>query len=365
MRTLGSILLLACFSAWFTVSFGSEVLAQSIVIDPGHGGSDPGGTGNAMEESDIVLDTSERFRDLLEADTADTTGGGSWTVSMTRDTDVYVSLAGRSAYANSIDADRFMSIHANAFGNTTANGTETFSYGENTLSASLRDLVQEEMIDSWQLTNRGNKTAGFSVLRNTAMPAELHELGFITHSGDAAKLASPVFRQRAAEAHLRALQRHYEIDPYVPGDANTDGYGTLIVQVESDDEAVASALVTLDGEEVGSTDEAGMLELEEVPAGDHLLGVSKDGYLPIDTEIDIEQDEENNLQIELQLEGKGDSNLNEGGERCDSESGGPCKDPTSVSGGCNTSGGGGRGALVPFAMLLLLLLLRSSARRQR
>ncbi len=243
MRVLFSLILLVCLSP--------AAMAQSIVIDPGHGGTDPGGTGNAMEESDIVLDTSERFRDLLEADSADAAGGGSWTVTMTRDTDVFVSLAGRSAYANSIDADRFMSIHANAFGNTTANGTETFSYGEGTTSAKLRNLVQEEMIDAGQLTNRGNKTAGYSVLRNTAMPAVLHELGFVTHSGDAAKLASPVHRQRAAEAHLRALQRHYQIEPYIPGTANQDGYGSLVLQVESDDMAVVSAFVTLDGEEVG------------------------------------------------------------------------------------------------------------------
>ncbi len=353
MKFFFSLLLLALLSP--------TAMAQSIVIDPGHGGSDPGGTGNAMEEADIVLDTSERFRDLLEADTADTSGGGSWTVSMTRDSDVFISLAGRSAYANSIDADRFMSIHANAYGNTTANGTETFSYGENTLSADLRNLVQEEMVETWQLTNRGNKTAGFSVLRNTAMPAELHELAFVTHPGDAAKLASPVHRQRAAEAHLRALQRHYEIEPYVPGASNAAGYGSLVVQVEANDLAVASVQVTLDGEEVGNTDEEGGLRLEEIAAGQHLVGVSKEGFAAADHEVLVVADEEVSLQFELQPT-KDDTNAGgSGGERCDS-GGDSCKPPATVEGGCNSTG---RNALTPMALLLLFGLLGLRKRGQR
>lgn len=335
--------------------FSSTAMAQSIVIDPGHGGSDPGGTGNSMEEAAIVLDTSKRFRDLLEADTDDTSGGGSWTVSMTRTTDVYVSLAGRSAYANSIDADRFMSIHANAFGNTTANGTETFSYGEGTVSASLRNLVQEEMVDAWQLTNRGNKTAGFSVLRNTSMPAELHELAFITHTGDASKLGSEEHRQAAAEAHLRALQRHYGLEPYLPGATNEEGRGTLVVQVQSMGEELAEATVTLNGEEVGSTDDDGALRLDEVPAGEHLVGVWIEGYVAADKAVVVSAEEEVAVLFELELDvGKDDSNVDDtGGERCDT--GGSCKPPATVTGGCSSTG---QGAALPLAFLLLLGLAR-------
>lgn len=348
MKILCSLLFLSLLT--------STAMAQSIVIDPGHGGSDPGGTGNGMEEADIVLDTSKRFRDLLEADTADTTGGGSWSVSLTRTTDVYVSLAGRSEYANSIDADRFMSIHANAFGNTTANGTETFSYGEGTNSANLRNLVQEEMVDAWQLTNRGNKTAGFSVLRNTAMPAELHELAFITHTGDASKLGSEQHRQSAAVAHLRALQRHYGINPYVPGVTSGEGYGTLVVQVEAADEALASAIVTLDGEEVGVTDEEGSLRLAEVEAGAHLVGVWKEGYVAEDEEIDLAADTELPVLFELALDVKDDiidDVDGTGGEKCDT-GGETCKPPPMLTGGCNSSG---RGAALPLALLLGLAFL--------
>jgi MYXO-CTERM domain-containing protein len=197
---------------------GSPAAAQKIVIDPGHGGTDPGGVGSGLLEKDIVLDVARRFAALLEADTADPRGGGVWSVHLTRADDTFVSLAARTSYANSIGADRFMSIHSNAFSDPAANGTETFSYAASGQGAALRNLVQEEMIAAWRLRDRGNKTANFHVLRETAMPAELHELAFITNATDAAKLASPAERAKAAEAHLFAIQRHYGLARYLPGE---------------------------------------------------------------------------------------------------------------------------------------------------
>jgi len=189
---------------------------RRIIIDPGHGGTDPGGTGNGLQEKNIVLDVATRFKSLLDTDTADTRGGGNWVALRTRTSDVFVSLSARAAYSNNQGADRFMSIHSNAFTNTSANGTETFAYAEGGTGAALRNLVQAEMIAAWGLTNRGNKTADFAVLRETAAPAVLHELAFITNATDAAKLGSATQRQKAAVAHLRAIQRHYGISPYLP-----------------------------------------------------------------------------------------------------------------------------------------------------
>lgn len=195
---------------------GLAMAQTRIVIDPGHGGTDPGGTGNGLQEKNIVLDVSSRFKSLLDADTADTRGGGRWTALRTRTSDVFVSLSARASYSNNQDADRFMSIHSNAFSSASANGTETFAYAEGGTGAALRNLVQAEMIAAWGLTNRGNKTANFAVLRDTAAPAVLHELAFITNATDAAKLGSATERQKAAVAHLRAIQRHYGISPYLP-----------------------------------------------------------------------------------------------------------------------------------------------------
>jgi N-acetylmuramoyl-L-alanine amidase len=187
-----------------------------IVIDPGHGGTDPGGVGNGLQEKNVVLDTAKRFRSLVDRDTADTRGGGRWVTLMTRTTDVFVSLSARTTFSNNQDADRFMSIHSNAFSDPAAHGTETFSFFDTGTGASLRNLVQSEMIAAWGLTNRGVKTANFAVLRDTVAPAELHELAFITNATDVTHLASATERQKAAVAHLRALQRHFGITPFLP-----------------------------------------------------------------------------------------------------------------------------------------------------
>jgi len=189
-----------------------------IYIDPGHGGSDPGAVNSTFgtEEADRVLYTGLELRDYLNDDTSDTGGGGSWSVRMSRSTDVFVSLGGRSADANSWGAARFLSIHQNAF-NSSANGTETFSFSNGTTSANLRDRVQEEAIQAWGLVNRGSKTANFSVLRNTNMPAILTEMGFIDSPTDHPFCSSNVECSEYALGMLYGIQRHYGIAEYEPG----------------------------------------------------------------------------------------------------------------------------------------------------
>ncbi len=186
--------------------------AQTICIDPGHGGTDPGAIGCGLRETDINLDTSLRLRDLLVS--------AGFTVLMTRDTDVFVSLTGRANYANAHGADRFVAIHSNSAANTAATGIETYcAPGAGSLTLDLRDKIQAEMIATWPLANRGGKTANFTVLTNTSMPATLTELAFVVNCGlDAVYLGSPAERQRAAEAHLRAIQQHFGIQPPATGE---------------------------------------------------------------------------------------------------------------------------------------------------
>ena len=263
--------LLLILSTTLTTTLGtSSALAQSIVIDPGHGGGDPGGTGLGLEEKNIVLDTSTRFRDLLETDTEDTTGGGAWTTHLTRETDEFIELAARSAYANALDADRFLSVHANAFATASANGTETFSYSDTGTGANLRNLIQEEMVAAWQLTDRGNKTGNFSVLRNTAMPAELHELGFLTNTTDAQKLGDADERQLAALAHLHGLQRHYGLAPHTPTSPMVPPIppalprppSTIDITVADKFGPVANAIIFLNGMKRGHSDDEGFFRIE-------------------------------------------------------------------------------------------------------
>lgn len=177
---------------------------QTICVDPGHGGADPGAVGCGYEEEDIVLDVSTRLRDRLQA--------AGFRVVMTRTNDSAVGLTTRASRANSEGAARFMSIHANSAASV-ATGIETFcSPNGSSNSFDLRDEIQAEMVATWPLRSRGGKTANFTVLTATNMPATLSELGFINNCNvDVRYLSDPAERQRAAQAHVTALQRHLGI----------------------------------------------------------------------------------------------------------------------------------------------------------
>ncbi len=211
LRRLGVILGLLLPPGW-------AFAQHRIYIDPGHGGADVGAVNSThgTREADRVLLTGLELRRLLEEDTKETGGGGSWKVRMSRSTDVFIPLGARSADANAWEADRFISIHQNAY-NQTANGTETFSLNASGKAADLRNLVQAEALKAWGLLDRGNKTAGFSVLRNSAMPAVLTEMGFIDSSKDHPFCASDEKCKLYARHLLFAVQKHYGLKEYLPG----------------------------------------------------------------------------------------------------------------------------------------------------
>ena len=326
---------------------------KKIVIDPGHGGGDPGGVGTGMQEKNVVLDTCQRFKALLEADSADDGGGGSWTVFLTRSDDTFVELSARAAYANSKGADRFMSIHSNAFGDASANGTETFSYTGTGEGAALRNLVQDEMIKAWGLTNRGNKTANFAVLRETSMPAELHELAFITNATDAQKLASPDERQKAAEAHLKAIQRHFDIPPYIPGGGGGGGTGRIAGLVRDDLGPVEGATVAVDSGQSVVTPADGTFEITEVPTGTRGLTVSAPGHEETVVQVEVNAGDQSDTEITLERTGDGG-----GGGSGDAGIGDddPAAQDGDINAGCGCRAGtpGGAGSLLLLALALAL-----------
>jgi len=197
-------ILIMCTSALF-----AGVAGQKICIDPGHGGSDPGAVGYGLEEKSVNLDIGLRMRDLFNLDGASTL--------MTRSTDIYVSLSGRCSIANDWGANRFECTHCNAFSDNSANGTETYCCPSCSATAyDLRNKVNPELVSHMQTTNRGVKTANFTVLTGTTMPAILGEVAFITNSADNAKLASGTWRQEAARAYLHGTQSHYGEAPHDP-----------------------------------------------------------------------------------------------------------------------------------------------------
>ena len=205
-------------AALLSLGAGSALAQTKICIDPGHGGSDPGAVGNGQQEAANCLDTSNRFKAWMDLDTADTAGGTSFSVYRTRTSDTTVELSARTSYANTNGVARFMSIHNNAFSTSSANGIETFcaTNGSST-SVDLRNKVYDEATLMWSaLTKRGTKTANYYVLVNTSMPAELHEMAFITNATDASYLGSATQRDNHAKSELFAIQRNLGFAKYTP-----------------------------------------------------------------------------------------------------------------------------------------------------
>lgn len=152
-------------------------MGKIVHLNYGHGGKDPGGTGNGMQEKNEVLAIGKKTAKILRDHKVD--------VRETRTTDVYIALKTIADKANAEGADIFVSFHTNAQ-NGVANGVEVFSYPGSAKGMELsRDLLNQLVADKLFKTNRGNKTANFAVLRYTKMPAALLELGFIDHTEDA------------------------------------------------------------------------------------------------------------------------------------------------------------------------------------
>lgn len=203
------------FSALVALSFG---VTSKVCVDAGHGGSDPGASGAGGIEKTNVLNTSLKFRNWMNTDTNDGAGGGSWSVVMTRTTDVAVSLQGRCDISNNNACNYFMCIHNNAF-NTTAYGTETFACAEGGTAADLRNKVQYRMLNAWGRYNRGNKTANYYVLLYTNAPAELAELAFVDNASDGPYVSGAATQDSAGLAHLYAIQTRCGLGAYKPGTA--------------------------------------------------------------------------------------------------------------------------------------------------
>ncbi len=176
-------------------------MSKIIVIDPGHGGSDPGAQGNGLREKDLTLNISKRIRKYLE----DNYEGIK--VLMTRTNDKYLTLSQRAQFANSKSADLFISIHINAGGGT---GYESFihtSQNSNTATGKMQTTVHNEAMKKINVVDRGKKRANFAVLRETNMRAILPENLFIDRKEDAAKLKESSELQKIAEGHAIGIAK--------------------------------------------------------------------------------------------------------------------------------------------------------------
>ncbi|MED4876960.1 N-acetylmuramoyl-L-alanine amidase [Anoxybacillus geothermalis] len=172
------------------------------VIDPGHGGHDPGAVANGLREKDLTLKIALYTRDYIY----ELYEGVK--VYLTRDKDVFVSLSDRAAFANRLNADHFCSIHINAGG---GEGFESYiyngSYSSKPKTQALRNVLHDTIVAETKFANRGKKEANLAVLRETRMPAVLTENGFIDNKNDADFLKSDDSLRKIALAHAHGLAK--------------------------------------------------------------------------------------------------------------------------------------------------------------
>ena len=244
------------FAFIFTlILFSSQALSAqntsfTLVIDPGHGGSDPGAVGAVAKEKNINLAVALEVGKLIEKEHSDVK------VFYTRKTDKYLALDERATFANDKKADLFISIHTNSAKNKAAYGAETFTLGlaksEANMAVAMREnsvmLLEEDYktkykgfdpssVDSYimfefmqdkyidqslefatftqeQFTNyckrrdRGVRQAGFLVLHQTAAPSVLIELGFISNKEEEKYLNSKDGQQKMATAVSKAFTNY-------------------------------------------------------------------------------------------------------------------------------------------------------------
>ncbi len=183
----------------------SPLAGKIIILDPGHGGSDPGAVGaRGLKEKDVNLDIAKRVYRLLKENTGAQ-------VYLTRDTDRFISLAERSSLANRLDGDIFISIHINAAENGRERGIETYAHHNAGREAwALAWYLQEQLVKELVLQNRGLKAGNFHVIRETRMDSVLLEIGFISDAAEEALLAKASTRERAAQAIFAGILAYYQ-----------------------------------------------------------------------------------------------------------------------------------------------------------
>ena len=199
-------------SAWVYKSYlkllnqnGLPLQNRIIVIDPGHGGKDPGAVSNGYNEKSIVLKVGNLVNKKLRAAGAD--------VRQTRTTDKFLELSEIVSFTNRNEAEIFVSIHVNSFSGQNAHGTETYySVSAGDMYKEDHDLatfINSQIVRNANMYNRGIKTAPFYVTRNVIIPAVLVELGFISNDSDRAKLVSDKYVEIYAESIYQGIVQYY------------------------------------------------------------------------------------------------------------------------------------------------------------
>jgi len=179
-----------------------------VVIDAGHGGTDPGSSGNGFVEKNITLNVAKKMEAYYKNVPIQ--------AKMTRSGDTLPSLNARAAYAKKVNGSIFVSIHTNSHDGS-GNGTETYYYAKTSRatnpnisqSKALATYVQNRMLEAWGLTDRGVKHGNYAVIRDNTIPAVLAEMGFISSSKDMGIMGTEAGRQKLAKGLFLATLDYY------------------------------------------------------------------------------------------------------------------------------------------------------------
>lgn len=188
-------------------SFTEGLKGKTIIIDPGHGGSDPGAIGpNRLREKEVTLGVSLKVEDILKS------AGANVIMTRTDDQDVYGpnasdrdELQARVNVGRENPADVFVSIHANSFTSPSAHGTATYFYEKSPYDRILAQSLQDGLVEFGGLSDRGIQAANFYVVKRTSTPAALVELAFISNPREESLLGSSDFQLSLAEGICKGL----------------------------------------------------------------------------------------------------------------------------------------------------------------
>lgn len=198
------------------ISTLSWVMADKlVVIDPGHGGIDPGALGsNGVHEKDIVLEVSKKLSETLRQSGAQ--------VLITRESDQDLSdpelrnlykikvqdLTRRVELANQNNADIFLSIHVNSFPDKRERGAQTFSQPGSEESKKLAEAIQKELNNFLENPGRKAKQVDYFANRMTKMPSVIVEIGFISNPGEEKLMLDPVYQNKIAWSVYAGIARY-------------------------------------------------------------------------------------------------------------------------------------------------------------
>ena len=189
-----ALVLVLCVTARATEPF------RRVVLDPGHGGIDPGSHAFGLVEKELTLDLSLRLEKILAEEGIET--------ELTRRSDRYLGLEERAEIANAEPDTLFVSLHFNAHTDRSISGTETFYWPGSSEGRELASYVQGELGRRLVTRNRGFKPERLKVLEHTECPAILIECGFISNRWESQRCGAEWFRQIVAEEVAQGILRY-------------------------------------------------------------------------------------------------------------------------------------------------------------